>query len=84
VPNCGNRGSLYHLFIGGNQKSGHGLVRYEDGKELSTSGYDSIIAVFKIPENALRCTYKIQKEFLNLRNEKIRLMIILPLIWELV
>lgn len=46
------------------------IISEFDGKELRTSGYDSIIAVFKIPENALRCTYKIQKEFLNLRNEK--------------
>jgi AraC-like DNA-binding protein len=41
-----------------------------DGKEVRTGGYDSIIAVFIIPENALRCAHKIQKEFLNLRKEK--------------
>lgn len=41
-----------------------------DGREVRTGGYDSIIAVFKIPENALRCTHKIQNYFLNLRKEK--------------
>lgn len=40
------------------------------GNEVRTGGYDSIIAVFKIPENALRCAYKIQKEFLNLNKKK--------------
>lgn len=42
-----------------------------DGKEVRTGGYDNIIAVFKIPENALRCAYRIQNEFRNLRNETI-------------
>lgn len=41
-----------------------------EGKEVRNGGFDSIIAVFKIPENALRCAHKIQHEFLNLRKEK--------------
>lgn len=41
-----------------------------DGKEVRTGGFDCIVAVFKNPENAIKCVHKIQQEFLNLRNEK--------------
>lgn len=41
-----------------------------DGKEVRTERYDNIIAVFKIPENALSCAHKIRNGFLNLQNEK--------------
>lgn len=35
------------------------------GKEIRTSGFDSIVAVFETPENVVRCAHEIQKEFLN-------------------
>ncbi len=46
------------------------IISEFDGKEVRTEGYDSIIAVFKIPENALRCAHKIQDEFLKYRKVK--------------
>lgn len=45
------------------------IISEYNGKEVLTGGYNSIIAVFKIPENVLRCAYKIQSEFLILRKE---------------
>jgi len=35
------------------------------GKEVRTSGYDNIVAVFETPENALQCAREIQREFLS-------------------
>lgn len=36
-----------------------------NGKEVRTSGFDSIVAVFKTPEKVLRCAHEIQKELLE-------------------
>jgi len=46
------------------------IISEFEGKEVHTEGYDSIVAVFIIPENALGCAHKIQNEFSNLREEK--------------
>lgn len=35
------------------------------GKEVRTSGFDNIVAVFETPEKVLQCAREIQKEFLN-------------------
>lgn len=45
------------------------LIDKFEGKELSTGGFDSIISVFKDPENLLKCIHKIQKEFLRLNTD---------------
>lgn len=41
------------------------LISKFDGKEIRTSGFDNIIAVFKTPESALQCAHEIQSEFLR-------------------
>jgi len=41
------------------------LIAEYSGKEVRTNGYDNIVAVFEVPEKALKCAREIQKEFLN-------------------
>lgn len=41
------------------------LIAEYKGKEVRTSGFDSIIAVFETPENVLQCAHQIQKVFLQ-------------------
>lgn len=36
-----------------------------NGKEVRTSGFDSIVAVFETPEKVLQCAHEIQKDFLK-------------------
>jgi len=43
------------------------LIDKYHGKEVRTCGFDSIVAVFETPENALRCAHNIHEEFLNVR-----------------
>lgn len=40
-----------------------------NGNEIRTGGFDSIIAVFETPGNALKTAYKIQREFLSYHND---------------
>jgi len=44
------------------------LIAEFNGREVCTSGYDNIVAVFETSEMALQCAREIQKEFLNRQN----------------
>lgn len=45
------------------------LISEHHGKEVRTSGFDNIVAVFEAPQKVLQCAHEIQKEFLeNHRN----------------
>lgn len=46
------------------------LISKFDGKEVRIGGFDNIVAVFKSPDNVLRCAHEIQREFLNYRKVK--------------
>lgn len=44
------------------------IIEEYDGKKIKMPGFDTLIAVFKIPEKVIRCAHEIQKEFLKYKN----------------
>lgn len=46
------------------------IINKYGGKEISSGGYDCILAVFQEPKNALKCAHEIQREFLKYRDNQ--------------